>query len=155
MADIDQEILQIAAWFHDTGYVKGWEDHEIVSGEIAGRFLKAENYPSDRIKKVIDCILATRMPQQPVCLLERIICDADLFNLSQPSYFKKSLLLRAEMEQTKNLILSTAEFLQNEISFLTQHCYHSAFGKVYLDKRKAKNIAFLREQLRVCREKGK
>ena len=42
----DQEILELAAWFHDTGYTRGFERHEEESVKIAKEFLQKHNYPS-------------------------------------------------------------------------------------------------------------
>ena len=36
----DKEALLVAAWFHDTGYIEGYENHEKKSTEIAANFLR-------------------------------------------------------------------------------------------------------------------
>ncbi|MFT5749848.1 MAG: HD superfamily phosphodiesterase, partial [Ancylomarina sp.] len=41
----DTEIVILAAWFHDAGYFRGFIKHEIISGEIAAKFLQENNYP--------------------------------------------------------------------------------------------------------------
>ena len=45
----DAEDLLIAAWFHDTGYIKGVEKHEEQSVGIASKFLKANGVSDEKI----------------------------------------------------------------------------------------------------------
>jgi hypothetical protein len=59
--------------------VERCENHEDVSIEIATKFLKENNYPDEKIQKIVGCIDATRYPQNPKNLLEEIICDAKDF----------------------------------------------------------------------------
>ena len=72
------EILLLAAWFHDTGFVDDYENHEEESQKIAEEFLKGENYPEEKIESVKKTILATRRDQFPSNQIEKILCDADL-----------------------------------------------------------------------------
>ena len=80
------EILELAAWFHDSGYIVTYDHHELESQKLAKAFLKEVNYPTEKIKQVLACIEATKMPQQPHNLLEMVICDADLYHLSQSNH---------------------------------------------------------------------
>src|SRR6185503_12258207 len=52
----DTEIVMLAAWFHDTGFIEKDEGHEEKSKEIAGRFLKENLYPQEKIEKILNCI---------------------------------------------------------------------------------------------------
>lgn len=139
------ETVQVAAWFHDTGYLYGWEGHEAASAKIADRFLKKCALPPERIKQIKDCILATQMPHKPLNLLEKVICDADLFNLAAPCYLSRALMLKNELERTRNIVQAPLTFLKNEIRFLRGHRYHTDFGRDYLEKRKRRHIATLEE----------
>ena len=50
------EIVKIAAWFHDVGYLKSGKDHEKISANFAEDYLSKKNYPVENIKKVCGCI---------------------------------------------------------------------------------------------------
>src|SRR5262245_24084678 len=76
----DLMLLQLAVWFHDTGYGEGGEGHEERSCGFATDFLK-DKISSGDLAKVLGCIRATKVPQRPQNLLEQIICDADLSHL--------------------------------------------------------------------------
>jgi uncharacterized protein len=58
-------LLQTAAWFHDTGYCYAYIGHEDNSIGIAATFLKQENTYGDFTEEVMACIAATKMPQSP------------------------------------------------------------------------------------------
>jgi len=47
----DAQNLLIAAWFHDVGYINGFENHEEKSNEIATEFLKKHDLGDDKIAK--------------------------------------------------------------------------------------------------------
>ena len=69
----DAENLLIAAWFHDTGYIKGTKNHEKQSVIVASDFLKEHGLETERIKTITDIILATQIGHQPKNLLEQKI----------------------------------------------------------------------------------
>ena len=73
-------LLQLATWFHDTGYSEGPEEHEERSCVNAENFLKGK-IPDADLEIVKGCIRSTKVPQRPTSILEQIICDADLSHL--------------------------------------------------------------------------
>ena len=77
----ETRILVTAAWFHDTGYTEGMENHEATGASIAENFLKEKGVDDTDIEKVKACIMATLYPQKPQMLIEQILCDADLAHL--------------------------------------------------------------------------
>jgi predicted metal-dependent HD superfamily phosphohydrolase len=88
--DRDFFIVQAAAWFHDLGYMVDIAHHEAQSAVLALNFLQKHNANEEDIDAIKSCILATQMPQKPVTLLEKIVCDADLFHLGQMISSKKT-----------------------------------------------------------------
>src|SRR5688572_12715310 len=46
--EVDLEIVQLAAWLHDTGYTETYVGHEAKSVDIAEAFLKKNGYPEDK-----------------------------------------------------------------------------------------------------------
>ena len=45
LTDRQLELLQLAAWFHDTGYIEGAEGHEERSCKFAVTFLSKYDFP--------------------------------------------------------------------------------------------------------------
>ena len=92
----DARILELAAWFHDIGFIKSNENHENHSAEIAKTFLKKEKVAAATINKIEELILVTTMLREPKNSLEKIILDADCAHLGKKFYFEVSELLREE-----------------------------------------------------------
>jgi len=134
LEDEDRFALMLAAWFHDTGYSGGQAmGHENVSVELATRFLNEHKVNQNVINKVVGCINATRLPQNPTSLIEQIICDADLFHLGTSDFKEKNKLLRAELNDFGKLELSKKDWRKKNIEFLSKHKYFTSYAKEHLD----------------------
>lgn len=142
----DLEPILIAALFHDTGMAQTYAGHEEQSVKYALEFLKEHEYPEDKLTIVTSCILATKMPQKPQTLAEKIICDADLYHLGLESYIFKNERLRAEWEEYFNLKYSEEEWYAINVEFLENQKYHTWFGKTVLNNRKDLNCTMLKER---------
>src|SRR5574338_171144 len=125
----DTEMLIIASWFHDTGYFHCCHGHEDQSSEYARDFLQKNNYPNEKIEKVIECIKATKIPHSPKSKIEEIICDADLQNLGMKDGEKRSELLRKEFEMKGIKKLSDIEWIKMSLEFFKKHKYYTDYAK--------------------------
>ena len=141
------EIIKIAAWFHDTGYVVGCEGHEKQSALYAKDYLLNESYPEDRIELVAGCINATRIPQSPKNKIEEILCDADLHHLGLPSSDARAELLRQEIELLKNITFTDKEWFSLSVNFLKQHKYFTNYAKERYGYQKEINLRDLENRL--------
>ena len=57
----DKEVVLLSVWLHDIGHYPHSEaDHAIIGEQIARKFLKKQNYPEDKMNKVLHCIRAHR-----------------------------------------------------------------------------------------------
>ncbi|MCK4989554.1 MAG: hypothetical protein KAS29_03675, partial [Bacteroidales bacterium] len=101
------QIVIVAAWFHDSGFVSRSDGHEAESQNIARKFLTTKAIPEEFIKKVLICIEATKMPQDPGDnLLAQVVCDADMAYLSEDFYMGRTILLRKEWNHESETKLS-------------------------------------------------
>ena len=78
--DADAEIVELAAWMHDSGsVVHGRDDHHITSSKLARAKLLKLNYPKQRIDHICNCILTHRGSQKlsPKTLEAQILVEAD------------------------------------------------------------------------------
>ena len=138
------EDLQIAAWFHDTGFIKGAKNHEEESVAIVTHFLESEKISKERIDIISNLILATKMGYQPENDLEKIIADADCAHLASKNFFDYTSLLRKELELTNVKNISDIEWTEENIAFFTQkHRYKTAYALKKWTKTKEKNLAKL------------
>ncbi len=136
----DSEIITIAAWFHDTGFSITYKGHEEESKNIATTFLKRQKVDIDFIKKVCNCIDATKIPQSPTTPIAEVLCDADIFHISNAHFFYRKLLLRREWELFCNNKVSDLEWHKLNLEFLKSHEFKTLFGKKTLLKGKQENI---------------
>lgn len=141
--DDEKEQLLLAAWFHDTGFAKSIDNHEKESVKIAEGFLKSVKASENTIQGVSKIILATQMQYEPKNNLERLIRDADCAHVSSKNYEEYSALLRKEWELTLGKKVSKPDWLQENISFLTNHVFYTTLASSKWEKRKGKNLANL------------
>ncbi len=142
----EMEILELAAWFHDTGYDKGAQDHEGRSGKYAEQYLEKHEYSAEDLERVKAVIMATKMPHNPQSVLEEIICDADLSHLGKSNYWDRCGRVRQELTQTKKLTMSEQEWIDFELEFIDQHSYKTRVADALYGKKKAKHIRQLKKQ---------
>jgi predicted metal-dependent HD superfamily phosphohydrolase len=138
------ENLQLAALFHDSGFIKKAENHEQESVKILTHFLQEKNLEVKRIEAIASLILATKMGHDPTNDLEKIMTDADCAHLGNKSFEDKTALLRKEWEVTENKNYSDVEWVSINIDFLTNgHKYHTDYALKNWSKGKDKNLAKL------------
>lgn len=145
------EVLLIAAWFHDTGFLYRYQGHEDTSKEIAWNYLKSINYPNNKIEEVLNIINATKMPQNPKSKLEKIICDADLYHLSIPDYKSRRNRLRLEWESKLGKVFSDREWCRVNLQFIRKHRFFTQYGRTILEDRKRSNIAEMEQRLQTVK----
>jgi predicted metal-dependent HD superfamily phosphohydrolase len=150
LTDKELNLLQLAAWFHDTGYKEGAEGHEERSSKLATDFLTAQGIASEDIDTICECILATKLPFEPKNFLEEIICDADLSHLGKKNYWDRCGRIRQELLLTKSLVMSEQEWVEFELAFMNNHRYFTQMAEEIYNPRKLKHIKQLRKlQLRL------
>lgn len=149
-------IVKTSAWFHDIGYISSYESHEEESAKVARDFLEKENCEEDLILQVEKCIRATKVPQLPATICEKIICDADLAKAAKKSFLKNSMLLYQEWKNL-DLFQETTElgWLIGTLDFLNGHHYHTSFAKEKWNKEKLKNIQKLEKRINQLKDKEK
>lgn len=141
---IDAENLEIAAWFHDTGYIVSCNEHEEESVKIAEIYLKEKSFTEERIAIISEIILATKINTLPKTHLEEIIKDADTAHLASENFLDYAYLLRKEWELSTDKKYTNTAWVDLNLSFLTQkHRYYSDYGLKNWSKGKDKNISKL------------
>lgn len=137
----DQVIaLNLAAWFHDVGHLYTTPtDHEIKSAELAEQWMREHNLPEEMITLVKQLILATKLTVKPDTLMERIIKDADTFNMGTKEFKKTDKLLKEEM-RLRNFTTLLVSWEQNKLEILQNHEFYTDYAKELLNEVKQKNI---------------
>ncbi|MCX2479530.1 DUF5706 domain-containing protein [Pedobacter sp. MC2016-15] len=146
LSDRDFFVVNAAAWFHDIGYLTSFEHHEARGAESARKFLTERGAEPEVTEEVVNCILATKMPQHPVGLLEQIICDADLFHLGGDNFKERNKLMRREAEAFFDKDIDKSDWRLKTISLFEAHHYHTEYAQDLLNAKKELNLQELREK---------
>jgi predicted metal-dependent HD superfamily phosphohydrolase len=148
--------LEIAAWFHDLGYLKKVDGHEELSAEMAEAFLAERNVSEEERGLIKRIILATEINHEPQDLYEKLIRDADLAHLGLKGNKNRSELLRQEKEQLVNRPIKQSAWDKMNIDFLEDAEYETESAQQKYGKRKGKFLKKLKKKRKkMIKKKGK
>ncbi|MHA6727522.1 Pycsar system effector family protein [Chryseobacterium sp. A301] len=146
LSERDTAIVGLASYFHDLGYCQvGKQGHELRGTEIAQKFLEGESADPEFISEVKNCILATKMPQEPKNLLEEIVCDADLFHFGKDWFEYRNKLLQQEAKAC-GAEFSKEDWRASTIALMERHRYHTDYAKQNLEPKKMENLQMLKDK---------
>lgn len=154
----EEEIntVLVAAWFHDSGFVSTSIGHEKKSQELAREFLTSAGVKKDQIGKVLLCIKATEMPQDPGDnRLAMVLCDADMAYLSEDFYFDRTKKLRKEWNTSSERKLSRKEYYLETVDLFNNHSYFTEYATRTFSSGKTKNYHSLHKLMEKKGKKGK
>jgi len=143
----ETKILKLAAWFHDTGFVKVDKGHEEVSVKIAQEFLQSNQVSKDVIDLVTDLILVSIKDLKPKTNLQKLIKDADCSHVASESYFEISNLLRKENALKLNTSFTDLEWLEGNKEFFEWHKFYSDSAKLKWQPLKTLNLRELNAKI--------
>ncbi len=132
-------LLRIAALFHDSGFIFSPKHHEEKGCEMANQILPAFGFVKGQIDIVCGMILATRIPQTPQTLLEKILCDADLDYLGREDFYQVGERLGREMRDS-GLIETDREWNLIQKTFLESHRYHTRYAQSHREELKKRHL---------------
>ncbi len=121
-------LLKTAALFHDSGFLLGYNHHEMSSCNLAKEILPQYNYPEAEIKIICELIMATQVPQRPTNKLEEIICDADLDYLGRNDFDEIAESLFLEF-LSHNIVTDRNHWNKVQRSFFESHHYWTNTSK--------------------------
>lgn len=130
----DKQVIQLAAWFHDTGFLSRPTDNERIGVLIAENYLKTNELDPAIISKVRGCVLATKKGARAKNQLEAIIQDADMFHLAQENYWAQSFLLRNELYLTSELHYDDEQWYGINLNFLKTLSFKTPYGQKFLEQ---------------------
>ena len=143
----ENDAIILAAWLHDTGYIKGQVNHEESSATIAREFLNKLECDPLIVEMVCDLIMATKLNYEPKNIFEEIIKDADCSHFAQNSYLETSELLREELSLFGIADYSRKEWRNLNINmFRTEHRFYTQYAIENWQKGKDENIEKLLKQ---------
>jgi len=115
-------LIRIASLFHDSGFLYTYKAHEEKSCEMMIEVLDPKLIAPNEITMIRNMIMATKLPQMPRTLPEKIICDADLDYLGRDDFEGVSNKLKQEF-LAFNIVNSEKEWDQLQVRFIENHLY--------------------------------
>lgn len=139
------KLLRIAALYHDIGFIETYRNHEEAGVAILKSAMQEFGCNMKQLKHIEGMIMATKIPQSPKNIEEKIICDADLFYLGRNKYYEISDTLFQELLHY-GFIKNAKEWMDIQISFLSNHSYHTKYARKVLEIEKQKRVEELKAQ---------
>lgn len=115
-------MLETAALYHDLGFITTYKGHEEEGCRIARLTLPNFDFSEDQIDDICGMIMATKIPQSPHTLLEKIIADADLDYLGRDDFDAISQSLYTELRE-REMIFDIESWNRIQVNFLEKHHY--------------------------------
>jgi uncharacterized protein len=140
------KLLEVAAAYHDIGFLFTIEEHEMVGASLAAQVLPQYGFSWPEIERIINVIMATRLPQSPENLLEECMADADLDALGREDFLERSEALRLEtaaLGQEFDLVA----WDKRQLPFLEGHRYFTAAARSLREANKQEHIALLKTRI--------
>ncbi|MDI1353593.1 MAG: adenylate/guanylate cyclase domain-containing protein [bacterium] len=133
------ELIKVAALFHDSGFIKRYEENEIAGNKLAREILPKFKYTREEIRKITRMIIATHTPQRPQNKLEEILADADLDYLGRADF---SIIAKSLYEELKanGKLLTEKDWNTMQIGFLKQHNYFTKTSQELRNRGKQKQL---------------
>ena len=147
LSESEENIVLVAAWFHDTGYFYDKQQHEEKSQEVARNFLTEKGIEENEIRQVESCIEVTKRRKNPENKLEKVISDADMSHLAAEDFITQTNLLREEWKKESDQKIKKKGHLFNTLQFILQQNYYTKYGKEVLEPKKQENIKKLEKEI--------
>lgn len=149
MTSRDYEVLLLAAWFHDTGYINAYLGHEEESVKLMKAYLSG-NYPDESIKEIEALILSTKFQTVPDGSMQEILHDADYISLGSKNFNLRAELLQIEWERILDKTYTEDEWAQIQLKFLIDTNFKTEDAVLKYNEQRLENII---EQRRKIEEK--
>jgi predicted metal-dependent HD superfamily phosphohydrolase len=146
MTSRDYEVLLLAAWFHDTGYINAYLGHEEESVKIMKAYLQG-NYPDDNIKEIEALILSTKFQTVPDGSMQEILHDADYISLGSKNFNMRAELLQIEWERILNKIYTEDEWAEIQLKFLIDTSFKTEDAVLIYNEQRLENIIQQRKKI--------
>ena len=143
----DLILVQLAAWFHDLGYLSSYIGHEEIGAAIAKEFLEGMQVPEYATQQVLDLISATKFNHIPETILERIIVDADRANMGSREFLQKGELLRHEWKVYLSKTYNDIEWLEHQLNYIQTTQFNTESAKTLYEANRLLNIEALQDAL--------
>jgi len=148
LSDDDKEILILANWYKFAGITEQYKNFQQISADMAEEFLRDNNYPPDKIKKVKKIILAKFSEAESIGILSEITHDASAAYMGRKNFSRDSNSLRVELEEVYKKNIKNNTWAQQEYDKLVNAHFYTEYANEKYRDRLANNIQNQRKKIR-------
>lgn len=141
--EYELKLLITAAYYHDSGFLNTYQNHEEEGCRIAKSVLPEYGYSDTDIAAISKMIMATKIPQSPKSNLASILCDADLDYLGRDDFEEIAATLYQELK-ARNMVIDPEVWDQTQIKFLSAHQYWTNTAMILRGEKKEQNLALIK-----------
>jgi uncharacterized protein len=144
----ESEAIQLAAMFHDLGYLTRYDNHESEGIWLFSVFAEENGIPADQQKVVKRLIECTRKTHSDFSIpLYKIMHDIDRVGMGMPDFVDQGLNLRKEWEHFKSFQTNDVEWFASQIEYLEKTKFKTDYGRSNYSDQKRKNLESLKRLL--------
>ncbi len=136
-------LLKTATLYHDLGFITTYKGHEEESCRIASLSLPRMGYSQVQIASISEMIMATKIPQKPKSLLEKILADADLDYLGRDDFEPIAHSLFLELRE-REMVADLESWNKIQVNFLENHHYWTKSTVLLRNENKVKRLQELK-----------
>ncbi len=151
------KLAHLAAWFSELGFSEDHRNYQAKSVKLAREYFRTKKLDDGVFEKLEECILSTRVPQQPVSVISQLLCDATMYHLAEKDSLELADGLRAEYAAVAQVEYSDEEWISEYIKMINHHFYFTRTARELFQKRKEKTLAALqakREMIRFVQQES-
>ena len=135
------KLAHLSAWFAELGFSEDHRNYQGKSVKLAREFFRTRKLDDGIFEKLEECILSTRVPQQPVSVISQLICDATMYHLAEKDSLQLADALRNEVAAVAQIEYSDEEWINEYIKMINNHFYFTRTARELFQKRKEKTLA--------------
>lgn len=141
-------LLRTAVLYHDSGFIFTYHRNELHGVRMMEKSLPKYGYDEGQIATIRAMILATSNGNEPVTLLEQIMCDADHDYLGRADYYMVAEKLRQEIAIFGDE-MDEEEWLNFQLTYLENyHKFYTSTAINIRERAKQNRISELKQKLR-------
>lgn len=145
LTETEMQAVQIAAWFHDVGYLIQEDDHESFSIRTVRSFLEKYSVEPVVLQMVEACIQATKRDHEPLTLPEKVIMDADVSHLGDPDFISISKKLRKERSICTKCEVHPLDYWKDTLAFMERQQFYTGYALTHFQTVKLQNMGKVKE----------
>jgi len=153
LSEKDTQLVLAAAWLQFTGYTRDYRNAVQASVQISRELLSKQNGEQTFEEEVCRLIRENEEGSAPGDAMSAVLHDATWSYLGRKRFFRKTALLRLELEEQLEQTYSHADWEEKMQQLLIRKKFFTAAGRNKYLKRKNKNILEQSDNLKKARKK--